>query len=80
MAMFIMSLHGFIAKPRGEPTTDFNELVFYLGVSLLAMLIGGLFLSQGYNKFLWFLVGTGIAVGQLKSQYNRLEYAVLSSN
>ncbi|OQW65359.1 MAG: hypothetical protein BVN29_10120 [Nitrospira sp. ST-bin5] len=41
---------------------------YSLALALLGMLISGLFLSQGKNSVLWFLVGVGLSLGQGRNQ------------
>lgn len=46
-------------------------LGFAIALALGGMLFAGLFLSQGKNSVLWFLVGLGFAVGQITAKAKR---------
>ena len=42
-----------------------------LGLALIGMLFSGLFLSQGKNSVLWFLIGLGFATGRMRGHGSR---------
>ena len=46
-------------------------LGFLVALALTGMLFAGLFLSQGKNSVLWFLIGLGLAAGQLITAHKR---------
>lgn len=61
--IFLMALQGFTRFDRIYVTEGPFGIGFALAVSLGGMLVAGLFLSQGKNSILWFLVGAGLACG-----------------
>lgn len=66
LAVFYCSLRGFVSLAQGDPNNPFTGIAPYLGISLIALLISGLFLSQAKNSVLWFIVGLGFAAEQIK--------------
>ena len=54
-------LYPFRYGQRNRLSNSEYNLGFCLSVSLIAMMAAGLFLSQGENAVLWFLVGLGLA-------------------
>lgn len=66
LIIFTMALHGVIKfdrKTRSGPK-DFG-LGFAIAVALAGMLFAGLFLSQGKNSVLWFMIGVGLAANRV---------------
>lgn len=65
----LRNLSGF-GRKTGAQRKSF-ELGFAIALALGGMLFAGMFLSQGKNSVLWFLVGLGFAAGQLMANSTR---------
>lgn len=61
LIIFYLSLRGFFGLARADPNNPYTKIMFYLGVSFTGLLIAGLFLSQGKNSVLWYLIGLGLS-------------------
>lgn len=59
-------LAAFVHPINRIAETSVFGLGFCVAMSLLAILLSGLFLSQGKSSVLWFLVGLAYAIGSLK--------------
>lgn len=55
---------------RKERTGSFFGVGYALAVAMAGILFAGLFLSQGKNSVLWFLIGLGFAAGRIMSLKN----------
>ena len=66
-AIFCRALSNLVryVEVRGDDGGNHFHLGFSLALALGGMLFAGLFLSQGKNPVLWFLVGMGFAVVQV---------------
>lgn len=69
LAVIYRALRGLVGYGRttGAKRKSFG-LGFAIALALGGMLFAGLFLSQGKNSVLWFLVGLGFAVGQITAK------------
>lgn len=69
LAVIYRALRGLAGYGRtaGTKRNSFG-LGFAIALALGGMLFAGLFLSQGKNSVLWFLVGLGFAVGQITAK------------
>lgn len=67
LLVFFFSLRGFNRLGAGDLNNLTTGIGPYLAISLVALLISGLFLSQGKNSVLWFLVGLGIAAESIRT-------------
>lgn len=69
LAVIYRALRGLVGYGRtaGGKRKPFG-LGFAIALALGGMLFAGLFLSQGKNSVLWFLVGLGFAVGQITAK------------
>jgi O-antigen ligase len=78
LAIFIMSLRFLIYFDR-EMSHDRQRFGIGLAIALAmaGMLFSGLFLSQGKNSVLWFLVGLGFAAGQIISAHKKTKDLVV---
>ena len=70
-AIFIFSLRGLLQLSRNDPDNPHRELGVYLGISFVAILVSGFFLSGGQNKSLWLMVGLGFAAYNIGRPYNQ---------
>jgi len=66
LAIFFKSMRSLMRYDRNESQgSGYFGIGNALALALLGMLFSGLFLSQGKNSVLWFLVGIGFATGQV---------------
>jgi len=68
LLIFYYSLRGFFMFSICRDNNQTIGILSYLGFSLIALLITGLFLSQGKNSVLWFIVGLGLTADQIRKQ------------
>jgi O-antigen ligase len=70
LSIFILCIRQALRYDRlsGLASRSHFGLGFTLALALAAMLFAGLFLSQGRNSVLWFVVGMGFALAATKSQ------------
>lgn len=65
LMIFLRAMYGLIRYDRQSRLGRRSVgLGFSLSVALCGMMFAGLFLSQGQNSVLWFMVGLGLAAGQ----------------
>lgn len=69
LSVIYRAIRGLVGYGRktGEKRKAF-ELGFAIALALGGMLLAGLFLSQGKNSVLWFLIGLGFAAGQITAK------------
>lgn len=74
MAVIYRAIRGLMGFGRsaGAKRQPFG-LGFAIALALGGMLISGLFLSQGKNSVLWFMIGLGFAAGQLTLKARRTQ-------
>lgn len=72
LSIFMISLRHLVAYDHATSVLKQQfGLGFSVALALTGMLFAGLFLSQGKNSVLWFLVGLGLAAGQLITVHKR---------
>jgi len=69
LSIFYMSIKNLFTYDKGQYGNKISQFSFGFctSLALLGMLFACLFLSQGKNPVLWFLVGIGLAVANIKS-------------
>ena len=69
LSLFILSIRQLLRFDRLAGVSESQPgLGFSLSLALGGMLFAGLFLSQGKNSVLWFMVGVGCAMGSVISR------------
>jgi len=67
--IMLLAFKGFLGYDKHNKTKQKSYTLGYmLALSLIGLLFSGLFLSQGKNSVLWFIVGMGFAMKKLTDQ------------